>query len=307
VTVRALIVRNPVARRQFDDAKLDGALAVARRSGWQIDVAQTRAAGEGIRLARAAAVDGVAVVIANGGDGTVNEVVDGIAGTDVALAVLPAGTANIWAKETAIPRDPVAAMRAIVSGERRRVDVGRAKAATGGRAFLLMAGVGLDGVVVRSASAGLKRRIGAAAYIVAGAAAAIRTKPWTAEITVDGVSASTRVYWMLAANTRNYGGLVEIAHRAVADDGLLDTAVMHRGGLHLVPDAIRVFRKRIERSPNVDYAQSRSIEIATPGIPYQLDGEPCGETPLTLTIDPLALIAIVPAGMHATFLSRPPI
>jgi YegS/Rv2252/BmrU family lipid kinase len=303
VTVRALIVRNPAARRQFDAANLDAAIAVARNAGWRIDVAATGGAGDAIHLARDAAEAGVSIVVANGGDGTVNEVMNGIAGTDAALVVLPGGTANVWAKETGIPRDPIAAMRAIVNGERRRVDVGRAN----GRAFLLMAGIGLDAVIVRRASPGLKRRIGAAAYIVAGAIAAIRTKPWRADVTVDGAPSSTELYWMLASNTRNYGGVVEIAHRAVADDGLLESAIMRRGGLHLLPDAVRVFRKRIERSPNVAYSQSRTIEIATPRIPYQLDGEPCGETPLTLTIDPLALTAIVPPGIRTPLFTRPPL
>ena len=115
-----------------------------------MSVAVTERAGHATEIARDAAARGVDVIVVNGGDGTINEAINGIAGTATALATLRGGTANVWAGEIGMDRDPVKAMRQIVRGERRRIDLGRAD----GRCFLLMAGVGFDARGRAAASAG---------------------------------------------------------------------------------------------------------------------------------------------------------
>jgi diacylglycerol kinase family enzyme len=193
-------------------------------------------------------------------------------------------------------------MRAVVAGERRRVDLGVAN----GRYFLLMCGVGLDASIVARVGSRMKRRLGALAYIIAGVAAIFRTKAWPVEMRVDGATESS-LYWLLAGNTRSYGGMVNITHRALAGDGLLDIALMRRGGvLRVAADGVRVLLRRHERSPNVRYVRAHTLEIATPGIPVQLDGEACGETPLRLEVAPLALHVIVPAGLRSPLFGSPP-
>ena len=314
---RALLIRNPVARHAIDKATLERVIDVAVAAGWQIETIATEHAGHGTELARAAAESSIDVIVVHGGDGTVNEVINGAAGTDAAVAVLRGGTANVWAKETQCAKDPVASMRAIVTGRRRRVDLGRAN----GRYFLLMAGVGLDAMIVPRVGSRMKRRFGAAAYIIAGVIAAFRTRAWRVEMTIDAVPAAegsqtpsppvegsqapppaTRpersLYWLLAGNTRSYGGVVSITHRAIADDGLLDIVLMRRGGpLRLVADGVRLLLRRHDRSPNIRYVRARSVTITTPGISIQLDGELHGETPLTIEVAPLALNVIVPADL----------
>ncbi len=299
--MNALLIRNPVTRHAIDDATLARVLAVARDAGWQIDAVATERAGHATALARDAAARGVDVIVVHGGDGTLNEAANGIAGTGAALAVLRGGTANVWAKETHCAKDPVAAMRAIVTGRRRRIDLGRAN----GRYFLLMAGIGLDAAVVPRAGARMKRRFGALAYIIAGVMTALRTKAWPAQTTIDGDDSERSLYWMLAGNTRSYGGIVRITHRAVADDGLLDIALMRRGGvLRLIADGVRVLLRRHDRSPNVHYVRARCVDITTPGIPVQLDGESHGATPLRIEVAPLALAVIVPADLRSPLFSR---
>lgn len=299
--MNALLIRNPVARHPLDDAALSRVLAVARDAGWQIDAVVTDRAGHATELARDAAARGVDVIVVHGGDGMLNEAANGIAGTETALAVLRGGTANVWAKETRCAKDAVAAMRAIVRGERRRIDLGRAN----GRYFLLMAGVGLDAAIVPRVGARMKRRFGALAYIIAGIVTALRTKPWRVRMAIDGDTSESSLYWMLAGNTRSYGGAVQITHRAVADDGLLDIALMRRGGaLHLIADGVRVLLCRHDRSPNVRYVRTHGVDITTPGIPVQLDGEPHGATPLRIEVAPLALAVIVPAGLRSPLISR---
>jgi YegS/Rv2252/BmrU family lipid kinase len=230
--------------------------------------------------------------------------VNGVAGTATAVAILRGGTANVWAKETRVPKDAVKAMRAIVVGERRRVDLGVANE----RYFLLMCGVGLDAAIVARlggrVGARMKRRLGALAYVIAGVGAVFRTKARRTDLTIDG-SSEPSLYWLLAGNTRSYGGIVNITHRAIADDGVLDIALMRRGGvLRVLADGVRVLFGRHERSSNVRYARTRSFEITTPGIPIQLDGEACGETPLRIEVAPLALNVIVPRGPRSPLFSR---
>jgi len=297
---RCLLIRNPVSRGALSDVRLDATLQIARDAGWHVECAVTERVGHAIEIARGAAARDIDVIIVNGGDGTINEVINGFVGRrDIALAVIPGGTANIWAKEIRVPKDPEAAMREIVGGERRRVDLGRA----GDRYFLLMAGIGFDGAIVPDVSASMKRRFGASAYFVKGALDALRLKTCAVNGRIDGVAREGPMYWMLISNTRSYGGLIDIMYRAEADDGLLDVGVMRRGGAwHLLADGARLVFKRHDRSPNVDYIKARTIEIDTPDLPIQIDGEYAGTTPMRFEIVPSALTVIVPAGLQTPLL-----
>ena len=290
----ALIIENPAARRALGEGKLRPVLDIATQAGWHIELTTTNHAGHATELARDAAARGVHVVIVHGGDGTLNEAVNGVTGSATAVAPLRGGTANVWAKEARFPKNPVDAMQAIVHGERRRIDLGRA----GDRYFLLMAGVGLDALIVPRIGARMKKRAGAAAYIIAGVAAALRTKPWQADLSFDGEPAQTSLYWLLAGNTRSYGGLANLTHRALIDDGALDIALMRRGGAHrLLANGAQMLLKRHDRSANILYRRTRILDINTPGIPVQLDGEPHGETPIYIECIPAALDVIVPRGV----------
>jgi YegS/Rv2252/BmrU family lipid kinase len=303
--MQALLIRNPVARHALDDATLSRIIDVAENAGWQIETVATDRAGRATELARAAAERGVDVVIVHGGDGTVNEAVNGVAKTETAIAVLRGGTANVWAKETQCAKDPVSSMRGIVSGRRRRVDLGRANAAGGERFFLLMCGVGLDAAIIPVVPPKWKRRLGALSYVVAGIITVFRTKAWRCQITIDGDASERSLYWMLAGNTRSYGGVLNVTHLAIADDGLLDIALMRKSGIHrVIADGVRALFRRHARSSNVRYVSARMVEITTPGIPVQVDGEEHGKTPLRVEVVPLALSVIVPASLTSPLFSR---
>jgi YegS/Rv2252/BmrU family lipid kinase len=291
-----LVIHNPASGRSASIERLRAALEHARNAGWTVDPVTTDYKGHATDLARDAAARGIDVVVVHGGDGTLNEAANGLAGTQTALAVIPAGTANVWAHEIGMPRDPVAAADLILRGERRRIDLGRA----GARYFLLMAGIGLDAAIIPHVNPRLKRRIGVLAYIIAGVITAFRTKPWRVTMRIDGAPRDGSLYWMLAGNTRSYGGITDILYRAQADDALLDVAVMHRGGLfHLLVDGVRLLLHRHDRSPNVDYEKARVVEIDTPGIPVQVDGDLAGHTPMRIEVAPAALTVIVPAGLRS--------
>src|SRR5262245_17261226 len=121
---RALIIRNPASRRQLSSAQFEAAAGILRSAGWDVTTSITERAGHATDVAREAAAQLIDVIVANGGDGTINAIVNGLAGSEAALAVLPGGTANVWAKEAGIPKDPAKAMRIVLEGERKRVDLG---------------------------------------------------------------------------------------------------------------------------------------------------------------------------------------
>ena len=135
--IRVLIVFNPGAG-QAGSAEQDvhAARDVWREHGWQVDLRPTAGPGDGTRIAREAATQGYHLVVAAGGDGTVNEVINGLAGTQTALAALPIGTVNVWVRELGLPLQPRAAAEALLHAQIRTIDLGRA----GDRYFLLMCG-----------------------------------------------------------------------------------------------------------------------------------------------------------------------
>jgi YegS/Rv2252/BmrU family lipid kinase len=296
---QATIIFNPAARRAPKIEDVRAALSILPE--WDISLHETEGPAHATVLATVAASRGTEVVFASGGDGTVNEVVNGIAGTRTALGVLPTGTANVWAKELGLPKRIDDALRLLRTGEVRVVDLGRA----GDRFFLLMAGIGFDASIVRDISPAMKRRLGAASYVLSGVRRAFVHRAIDARMSANAADLSGGLYWLLASNTRSYGGLVNIAHRAVADDGALDVSLLRKGGPHrlawLLP---AVLLKRLEGRANVVVQRARSLEITTAGLPVQVDGEYIGETPMRFEVALGALRALVPRGV-AGVLGKP--
>ena len=290
---RALAIFNPVARGAPPIERVREAIEAL--DGWETELQATEAAGHAIELAREAAARGLDAVVACGGDGTVNEVANGLAGSPTALAVVRGGTANVWAKEARLPRDPAGAVRLLAEGELRTVDLGRA----GDRYFLLMAGIGFDATIVRRMSGVLKRRLGAAAYLIQGLRCVLTYRTVRAELSADGDPQSDGLYWLLLGNTRSYAGVLNLTHQARADDGKLDLCLLRRGGLlRLAWLAPWVLLGRHHRRAHVLYQQVTSLEVTTPGLPVQVDGEYLTETPLRFEVAPGALRVVVPRGVR---------
>ncbi|MEN9937391.1 MAG: hypothetical protein RLZZ387_3970, partial [Chloroflexota bacterium] len=187
---RALIVFNPMAgQAESFQQDLQAAAEIWRESGWQVDLRPTEGPGDGTRIAREAAEEGYDVVVAAGGDGTINEVVNGLAGTRAALAPLPVGTMNVWARELGLPLQPRATAEALLQARVRSIDLGRA----GSRYFLLMAGVGFDAAVVGEVRSPEKRRLGILAYVLRAVTVALRFRGARARVVVDGRRIGGRV------------------------------------------------------------------------------------------------------------------
>ncbi len=229
-----------------------------------------------------------------------NEVANGLAGSETAMATIRGGTANIWAKEIGAPKKLTEAISLIASGDVRTMDLGRA----GDRHFLLMAGVGFDASIVQRVSSRLKRWSGAVAYAVPSVLRAFSHRAVDADLVADGDAESTPLYWLLLGNTRNYGGVLNLTHMAKADDGLLDVLLLKHGGLpRLAWLAIWALFKRHQNRAGVVYKKASLVEVKTPGIPVQIDGEFLGETPMTFGVAPDALRVIVPTDFESPLFS----
>jgi diacylglycerol kinase (ATP) len=310
MTRHALLVVNPAARGLPPMRQIEEAADWLRTRGWDVTLETTAASGEATRLARRAASGGGSVVVACGGDGTIHEVVNGLAGSDAALAVIPGGTANVWVKDARLPRRPLEAARIIDAGRCRRVDLGLVEwEARGGRQaekryFLLMVGVGLDAHVVARVSQGWKRRLGAGAYVLTAAREALFYRSQAVELELDGRERlNLRLGWMLAANTRCYGGVTHIASRALADDGLLDLLIFPGYNLlRATGYGLAVLAGRHYGAPGVVYRQAAEVEVAGPSsLPVQADGEFVGHTPLRLRVMPGALQVLMPDEPNPLF------
>ena len=268
-----------------------------RLHGWRVDERLTEHAGHARELAAEAALAGYTAVLAVGGDGTVNEVVNGLAGSETLMAVLPAGTANVWAREVRLPRHPATAARLLDHGSIHRIDLG----SVNGHRFLLMASLGVDSIVVNAISPWAKRNFGKWAYVTQGLREAVRYPPVAARITADGVEMQTDMLMLVVGNTRSYGGAVRITNRAVADDGVLDTVVYGgRGAGRMAGYLARTFAGRHGDAPGAAYRRVRtlSVETARP-LPIQADGDVVSETPAEIRITPGNLRVLVPPGLTA--------
>jgi YegS/Rv2252/BmrU family lipid kinase len=235
------------------------------------------------------------VVVAAGGDGTLNEVVQGVAGTRSAVGYLPLGTVNIWAREVGIPMNLEAAARSLVAAQIKQVDLGRAN----GRYFLLMAGMGFDAEVVSRARRleSLKRRFGVLPYAAAAVSTMPRYRGMSLELTYDGIYRTVRALMLVVGNTRLYGGHWYFTPRAVANDGWLDLAIVKGSGpvAMLRRSLPMLVSRRVSRESETVRVRELSVRSREP-VPYQVDGELAGDSPVDFSIAPGALRVLVPRG-----------
>lgn len=302
---RVLIVFNPTAGQAIAlQRDLCAARAVWQAHGWQVDLQPTACPGDGTRLAREAAEAGYDVVVAAGGDGTVNEVVNGLVGTQTALAALPAGTVNVWVRELGLPLQPRLAAEALVRAQRQRIDLGRA----GDRYFLLMAGIGFDAAVTAEVRSEEKRRLGVFAYALRALSLALRFQGTRTSITIDGRVRRGRVLMVVIGNSQLYGGFVKMTARASINDGLLDLCIIKGKSLRSAPLRIAsILLRRYHLDPEVEYHRARSVQIdANPPMPVQVDGDHIGYTPLLFETVPGAIYALMPHALPPELLRKEP-
>src|SRR2546426_9872085 len=204
----AIIIANPAsgaAGFPHQSHSFDETLAFLRNRGWRVDLWYTQTRGDGERLARKAVEQKADLVIAAGGDGTINEIIQGLVGSETALGVLPNGTVNVWARELGIPLDDTRARNVLVNGQTRRIDLG----CVNGRYFLLMVGIGFDGEVTQAVEGKPLKRLGVLGYTLAvlWLGPGYRGFPVIAQI--DRYVVKTRALQIFVGNTQLYAGAVK--------------------------------------------------------------------------------------------------
>jgi diacylglycerol kinase (ATP) len=310
VAPRARIIVNPTSgsvRGVWGPRDLDEVAAWLGERGLPTEVCRTEYAGHATQLAHEAVRAGMEMVVAAGGDGTVNDVIQALAGRTTALGVLPLGTVNVWAREMGIPLGLAQAREVLLSGVRRRVDLGRA----GSRYFLLMAGIGFDAEVARRVETSWLKRAGLKLldYAATVGILGMTHQPTRVWLRYDGKRRGTSALMILIGNTRLYAGALTFAKRAVADDGLLDVVIVGGGGLIARMGVLaRALLRRASLGPRVRYAQCRVIRIeSNQPLPVQVDGEVIGTLPMTFSVAPGGLRVVVPADAPATLFRHDPL
>jgi len=251
----------------------------------------TSEAGDARQIAAQAVRDGVEVIIAAGGDGTLNEVINGIGHAPVRLGILPVGTMNVFATEIGIPLGNLeAAWKVIEQGKVISVDLPRANDTH----FIQLAGVGLDAEVVRKTTADSKRALGPLSYLLTLVQVAAHKPP---HILLEAEGDRLREgSFALIGNGRLYGGPFPVFKRANLQDGLLDVLVFENQS-HW--DVVRYFQAIAfgthPELPDVEYFQTSSLKVTSSGdVPVELDGEIAGMLPCVFSIESQKLLVIAP-------------
>jgi diacylglycerol kinase (ATP) len=292
---QVLILYNPAAGQSLNlAATLDRVAKLWRDLGWQVDVAATNAPGDATKRARQAATDGYNAVIAAGGDGTVNEVMNGLIGTNTALGTLPLGTVNIWAREMGLPMDMLKAAASLAKSDLTKIDVGMA----GDRYFLLMAGIGFDAAVTETVCARDKKRLGAVAYVKQAIQVAWNFRGVRLKLRIDGKRVRGQILMVVIGNSQLYGGVLKLTAHATVNDGKLDVCVIRGQGMLSAPQRLAsIFARHYNRDPQLQYYQAQQIEIHAQRdkvLPVQVDGDYLGKTPMNFRVVPDRLWILVP-------------
>ena len=313
----AAVVVNPV---KIDESARGQVTAVCAGLGWAPPLwLPTTPEDPGTGQAAEAVARGADVVIACGGDGTVRAVAQALAGTRVALGLVPAGTGNLLARTLRLPTDVASATRVALTGDDRAIDVGRLCAdrddpasdlsddpadpadPTGERVFLVMAGTGLDATIMKSTPEELKGRVGTWAYIISGLRA-LRGRRARVSIAIDGgppLRRSTRM--VVVGNTGTLGGGLALMPDAAVDDGYLDVvSLAPKGLLGWVGVAARVVTRNRRGSRRIEHWQAREVVVTSDvAQPAQVDGDLIGETrELRIWVDVGALVVRVPGRVE---------
>jgi len=292
---RVLLIVNPASRR--GNRIRAKALKAFADAGVDCDMMPTNAPGHAALLAKTHAYKYHAVFTL-GGDGTVMEVLGALAHQGPPIGILAGGTANVVARSLRIPLNPTRAVPLLLAGDEATMDLGRLG---DGRRFAIGVGVGLDATMISEAPARLKKHLGFMAYVIGGYKAVLRNQRFSLRLTVDGTVYERTASAILIAN---FGAvlndLVAFGDGIVRDDGLLNACIFSPDSLW---DALRILwrmiRKDFSPDPCLFYKSGREFRVETiPPMVAQADGELLPDTPLSVSVDPLAGCLLIPKREH---------
>jgi diacylglycerol kinase (ATP) len=291
--VRICFIVNPAAGRSKAMATWKRVEPFARSLG-PLEVRFTEYPRHGTELARQAVADGFDRVAVVGGDGSINEVGNGLVNSSAALAVIPGGTGNDFARTVGIPHDAEAAVRLAFSGRTRPVDVGHF---VGHHYFFNIAGSGFDAAVANTVHRAWYKKLGGTLpYIIAVLQTLVTYRPQPMTVEIDGQSYARKALLVSIGNTQYTGGGMMMLPDAVCDDGLLDVVI---GGnvtkletLGLLP---KIFTGRHKGHPKIEFFRGKHITISSEAeLLVNVDGDISGALPATFEVLAGALLVVTP-------------
>jgi diacylglycerol kinase (ATP) len=282
------------ARRASEIARF---CELLKRHGVEAEVALTRAPNDATRLAREAVAEGAREIVVSGGDGTINEALQAIVGTNARLGILPAGTANVLARELSLPFDAERAAALIARGTTRRLYAGLAfdETTAARRYFILMAGIGLDASIVNRVRPRLKRRVGEAAFWLSGLSHLASWQPVPFQLEIAGETFDAT--FAAVGKASRYGGDLSITPRARLDAPEFEICVIDsQSRLRYLSLLTRVMRANgaATDARGVRYLRATRVRAAGDGVLVQADGELIGSLPMTFEIVPTPLAVVAP-------------
>ena len=299
--LKTIVILNPAAR-----SERAGGLSpkIEELAMSEADLRLTSSPGEAGVIAAQAVRDGFEQIVAAGGDGTVNEVVNGLAGTAVALGILPVGSMNVFAAQLGLPKTLKECWDVIRAGQTREIDLAEARPSIAGRrdafpgrahAFVQLAGVGLDAQVVQATSREFKRDFGPLSYLISAAQIAARKPP---RLLINHNGNAIEGSFVLIGNGRYYGGPFPVFPNARIDDQLLDVLVFRKVGYL---DIVRymngvLFGTHMDLPDVISFRAEQLTVTSEEPVPVEVDGEVIGEAPVTFGFHPKRLRVLAPTG-----------
>ena len=282
-----IIINNPVAKRA-SKRKVQIAFRYLKSRGYDVEVISTERKGHAEYIAKEAIKKVPSLIIAAGGDGTFNEVINGIAGSEVPMAILPLGTTNVLAKEIGVPENMKGAIDFALSKTPRNIFLGKItivkKTLPITRYFILMAGIGYDGETVFGLNERLKKISGKGSYIYSGIKTLIKFNPVELIFDID-----RKIYYGYSAiigKAAKYGGHFKIAHDAKLTDPVFYACIFKgKRRIDIVRYFLGILTGKHLRFRDVEYLQTKNIEIKGSSH-IQLDGDYFGMTPAVIEVAP---------------------
>jgi YegS/Rv2252/BmrU family lipid kinase len=289
-----LIILNPAARSERAHRFIDR----LRELSGGAEIRQSSHPADAERISAEAIAEGFTTIVAAGGDGTVNEVVNGIrasGGVDIRLGILPIGTMNVFAMELGIPVNALEkSWDVIARGEIRRIDLPCADHAEGRRRFVQLAGVGLDAEVVRRTTRESKKALGPLSYLLSLAQVAGGTPPKLVLRDAEGVEREGS--FLLLGNGRYYGGPFRMFRKGSCTDGLVDVLLFrNQSPWDLLRYMQAIVMGQHDGLKDVEYFQTSALGVTSAEpVPFELDGEMAGFAPVSFSVEREAMAVLAP-------------
>ena len=264
------------------------------QEGLNVHVHVTHSADDATEITKDLVRRNERLILVAGGDGTVNEVINGMVGSDTHLGIIPLGSTNVLALELGIPFSTQAAAKVIREGHTRQIDLGKA----GNHFFAMAAGISFDAQAIKllSLAPGLKPLLGGLSFVLSGMLVSLAYPFPLLEIESEDLPGRHSGYIAIVSNARFYGGSFVMAPSASIDDGLLDVVIMKRRKLWNLMKYMSLAKKgNLFQLPDVEHFQTRRLKVSSnPPVFIHTDAELAGKTPCEFECIPRALRVIVP-------------